>query len=605
MAKKIGEAPEELDRMPQKSGAGKRGENLKNKKKYKNKKADPDETDGDFFVEEDLTAVQDQLAKQEKDNTSDVANLDVETKNGLVTSDATQIEDEKLGEENVKIEHENMDEAEKSNGSAKKQLSSVVIKAIKDKDFAHDLMKHEMDKLEGRGKGKKIKDKEFAQISAAYEINNKLKKENADFAKAIAADIEKFKNNLGVLINKLDGKLKNFQKLYPNDIEFQNKISKIISNYKNKVKKFDVIEENDRETLVKINQLHHELQEWVGRDWLKLYERKKETETVLHNLNDVDLHGKDSPVIENINELEKMDKKAALEKKYGKIGASYIRHDKSGFPSDSFTIVGYEIGEDAESNFVVIDRLKRDGEVAGSDLEKENIETKIGLKEFKKYKVGYRKEVENVGDKNKETKGNIVELLKEEREELEKLVQEKVSETDNLLSDSEGIFNGIKKELSEDDLKGIEKRIISCKIGLNNIKNLIAKDSEIYKDTRVLGIMNNLEEKVKRLSSDVSEIEKIQHEKNIAFNEVQKEKIKILTELFRKKDYIESLETVDWDGYREDDKIKAIELITKSQIRLILSTMKDVFDSTETIEKAVDEIFTILNKNKSHFSEEK
>ena len=57
MAKKTGEVLGEfgLDRVPQKAGAGKRGENLKNKKKFKNKKIDPDETDGGFLDIEEGT----------------------------------------------------------------------------------------------------------------------------------------------------------------------------------------------------------------------------------------------------------------------------------------------------------------------------------------------------------------------------------------------------------------------------------------------------------------------------------------------------------------------------------------------------------------------
>ncbi|HBI16744.1 MAG: hypothetical protein UR60_C0008G0015 [Candidatus Moranbacteria bacterium GW2011_GWF2_34_56] len=252
-----------------------------------------------------------------------------------------------------------------------KELPPIIKKAIKDKDFAQNLAEHEM------------------LIGSDEEL--------------MINDIKEIKKEAYSLLGFFGKKLEEFKEAYPKDTDFQNKISAIIEQYRREVGEFDVIKEVSRKTLTKINQLRHDMQKWADRDWIELYERKNgtgifeksvEVDDAISDLAESELHGEHGASIEKVKDIEAAKKIIELEDQYGETGTVYIRHDnKTGFPIDSFGIVGYELGENEKNTFVITKKLVDDMEVIG----------KIDLKSFRKDKR-YQRVKENSKENIESTK---------------------------------------------------------------------------------------------------------------------------------------------------------------------------------------------------------
>ncbi|MFA6183575.1 MAG: hypothetical protein WC682_00560 [Parcubacteria group bacterium] len=187
---------------------------------------------------------------------------------------------------------------------ANKYSDATIKKAVNDKKFAQDLADHE---IAG----------EIADIEKASERNKK----------ELKVDIEKFKKELPTVFNEIRKKFISFHKKFSGSEEgklFTDKLEGTINGYAQKIHEFDVIDIYDTKTLTKINQLHHEMEIWLDKNWDELYERKvgrgafkkeTETESVLEDLNLDDLHGNDSFATERIKKAEQNKKIDKIESK--------------------------------------------------------------------------------------------------------------------------------------------------------------------------------------------------------------------------------------------------------------------------------------------------
>ncbi|KKP84541.1 MAG: hypothetical protein UR82_C0003G0002 [Candidatus Moranbacteria bacterium GW2011_GWF1_35_5] len=458
---------------------------------------------------------------------------------------------------------------------------------------------------------KAIKDKNFAYDSMEYEINKELKKVSIESEQTIAKEIEKSKKDLVVAFDKLRDNFAEFRKNIADseeDKSFLGKLERIINDYAKKIHKFDVIEKCDVETLKEISLLHNEMQGWADKNWVKLYERKMGVgvfeevagKDVLQDLDHTDLHGSEIPTVKSAEEIERYNKIRALEKEYGNTGTIYSRDDKkTGFPIDSFEIVGYELGEKDVDTFVVVKKLVDD----------EEVETRIDLKRFKKDKR-YVRVVEDVNNEDDAGEGAIEteeEILSaKEISELVALVKEIKEEKGNLDIDKIELSKKFKDFLwAHKEEKEFNKGLLKA---IHLLDDRFAEIDRKFRQMNVDGqATRELLDEIKKIDSEMvalwksdwkEELKKFKLEKeDLEFSEMQKDKIKIITELFEKKKFIENLlGEAEWRGYREMDKETAIELIVKANLRLVMGKMKKVFDNDEISEKAINKIFDSLNK---------
>ncbi|MFZ2154077.1 MAG: hypothetical protein WAV16_02485 [Candidatus Moraniibacteriota bacterium] len=492
----------------------------------------------DKIISEYKKDIQEAVTEKNKEKLEEIF-VDIEARLGS----EIEIQDEKLVAVNAEEEKLDIGDGEVIQEDIKddnrKEVPHIIKKAIKDRSFAEELAAHEI--------SKKTED---------IRKNDKISKE------LIADDIKKIKKDVYSLIGFFDKKLGEFKKAYPEAVDFQNKISTVIDQYKEKANEFNTIKEVDRGTLVRINQLHHEMQEWADKDWVELYAKKmgmgifekEKDEVVLHDLDDVELHGAGASAIANkiAQETERDRKISELEDKYGKPETDYARYDETGFPIDGFTVIGYELGIDDENTFVIVKRL----------VDEKDVEEKIDLNKFEKDKR-YIRVAENVtkADSADNVQANKKNLSSEEMEALLSLINEIKEEKGNLDIDK----IELNKKFHDFLLIHKEERVFN-KAKLNSIHSLHDGFAEIGRDIKQMNISGQADEalldKIKKLDSEMivalnadweAELKEFNESKNVAeagiqFNEKEKKIVEKSKEVIVK--FIDkSKSEFNWDDF--------------------------------------------------------
>ena len=514
------------------------------------------------------------VSNGEKEETSQMRELDSfnnELTKGLeeefLSSESLEIADDK---KNLIVGESNGDNGVKQ-VPEEKYSKNIIDKAIKDKKFAQDLANHEIAE-------------EIASIEKASERNKK----------ELKGDIEKFKKELPVVFNEIRKKFISFHKKFSGSEEgklFTDKLEGTINGYAKKIHEFDVIDIYDTRTLTKINQLHHELETWLDKDWNELSKRKMETgvfkneaDGALEDLDLGDLHGSDSPVAESVEEMERNKKVTDLEKEYGRSGASYVKNGKSGFPEDSFTIVGYYIGEDEKNTGVIIGKL----------VDEKYVEETIELKKFKKYIEIYTRDIGNIDkiEKTENDESNRESLSKEERVELVALIGEKWVDIENDYASLMKQFHDFRDEY-KDEVK-YHKLLLRKTLDINEKKIILGKvvKENVQISQELLNELMELDDKIINFIKSDWNKELKEFKGEIEFTSEEKEAITELADAFE--GFRDSLEKgSSWDEYNDEERNIVLDILTKVEIR---KAIKEAGITKDRIEQITNSVMDILIK---------
>ncbi|EKE16558.1 MAG: hypothetical protein ACD_11C00001G0002 [uncultured bacterium] len=421
--------------------------------------------------------------------------------------------------------------------------------------------------------------------------------------------------------DELRRKFIKFEKVYKgSDKESCEKLERNIKYWAGKIKNFESIEIPGDEDIKKIMQLHDEIKKWTEESWTELHRAGKfeltihsnqrnlkkksedlsDSKNVLQDLDHIDLHGIEIPAIKSVEEIEQEKKIFELEEKFGKPGTIYARDDKkTGFPIDSFEIVGYELGDKDVDTFVAVKKLVDD----------EEIETKIDLERFKKDKI-YVRVAEDVdedaaGEGAIETEEDI--LSAKEISELVALVKEIKEEKGNLDIDKIELNKKFKDFLlAHKDEKEFNKGLLKA---IHLLEDRFAEIDRKFRQMNVDGQANQeLLDEIKKLDSEMiaiidanweEELEKFKELKDIAeagllkFTDKEKSIVEKSNEIVA--GFIEDFrKDFDWDNF---PKKKIDEFLDIQAIAFLMETFtsKKWFIGNE--ENVAE--FIIKNRNKT------
>lgn len=413
-----------------------------------------------------------------------------------------------------------------------KPISPIIKKAIMDKDFAGQMMENEISK-QNNGKNER----------------ERVRKEISDFI----ADMDS-------LLVEFEEKEGRFNEAFPGMDKILENIKKTKQAYQDRLEKFRTLGENDytQKNLVEINQLHNRLCKILEIDWNQYYKEKMnleddthssvesnpkiesveikkasdnknnqvlideiETEQVndlpietdkivLEDLTDHEFEGVHSPIIDNIRKSERQK----IINKYGEINDVYLKYGEGGFPMDSIVIVGYELNG-PDNNFVEIEKV----------IKGKNVKEKLNLNEFDEYLMagGYEREKiieSDIGSKEK--------LTQEEQLELQKFVEEILAKID---ADLVSLKDLLKTKDVGDKIK--DRISLYEENGLRKIKEIIAKDKDIFESQDIFNLVNTLHLKIRTILDNLidepkEEISENEEEKSIEFSEDERNKIELI-----------------------------------------------------------------------------
>jgi|GEM_PF-7111727 len=394
-----------------------------------------------------------------------------------------------------------------------KRSISPIRKAMMDKDFAGQMMENEISK-QSNGKNER----------------ERVRKEIGDFI-----------TDMDSLLVEFEEKENRFNEAFPEMDKILENIKKTKQAYQDRLEKFRTLSENDytQKNLVEINQLHNRLCKILEIDWNQYYKEKinlgddapsstesspetedfeikksadnENNEVVLEDLKDYEFEGAHSPIIDNIREFERQ----RIINKYGEINDVYLKYNnENGFPIDSIVIVGYELNG-PDNDFVKIEKI----------IKGENIKERLNLNEFDEYLMAGGYEREKV---TKSDVGNKEKLTQEEQLELQKFVEEILAKIDADLASLKDLLR----------TKDVEQRIkdkvsLYEENGLKKIREIIAKDKNIFESQNILNLVDILHLKIKTILDNLSndaQVENLKDEKeeHMEFNDDEKKKLEII-----------------------------------------------------------------------------
>jgi|GEM_PF-3342786 hypothetical protein len=279
-----------------------------------------------------------------------------------------------------------------------------------------------------------------SELSEKKDVIGSKKVNGADTKKEALNDFDELKKDLNESLEDFEKKFVEFKKAYPKKKSFHQQIKDELLGYGEKIEKIDKFKkaEYGEDTFVEANQLLHEMQKKLDRDWVDLYKTRTETEADKKEDKETSKDFNESGDNEDVSSEKDLkdifyDRKINdLKEEYGEVGTVYFRNDKkTGFPIDSYIIKGYIVGKNPSDNFV---KVERSGNIVD-----------IPLKNFKKNIKGFLRESDN----------NFSEKISSS-EESEKSLSKEQLEAKNMIIDG---FKDFPKDLEKDsDWEGyIEK----------------------------------------------------------------------------------------------------------------------------------------------------